>query len=194
LIGAFQASYPEVRVNIFITERFVDHVAEGIDVAFRIGTLRDSSLVARKILSYRQQLLATPEYLKKGKSPEKPQDLLQHPLLGFSQQRSEISWTFNHVSGKETETLVFSPQFATNDFSGLAAAMLAGAGIGLLPPTVRPELVREGRLVEVMPEWRFRTLDLSLVHLGLRHIPRPVRVFKEFAAQMVPALFPSLPR
>jgi DNA-binding transcriptional LysR family regulator len=194
LIGAFQASYPEVRVNIFITERFVDHVAEGIDVAFRIGTLRDSSLVARKILSYRQQLLATPEYLEKGKPPEKPQDLLQHRLLGFSQQRSEISWTFNHVNGKDTETLMFSPHFATNDFSGLAAAMLAGAGIGLLPPIVRPELVREGRLVEVMPEWRFRTLDLSLVHLGLRHIPRPVRVFKEFAAQMVPALFPSLPR
>ena len=58
---------------------------------------------------------------------------------------------------------------------------------------VQPELLREGRLVEVIPKWRFRTFDLSVVHLGNRHIPRPVRVFKEFAAQMAPTLFPGLP-
>jgi hypothetical protein len=58
---------------------------------------------------------------------------------------------------------------------------------------VRPELMRDGRLVEAMPAWRFRAFDLSLVHLGNRHIPRPVRVFKEFAAQMAHTLFPVLP-
>jgi DNA-binding transcriptional LysR family regulator len=62
-----------------------------------------------------------------------------------------------------------------------------------MAPLVQPELLRKGRLVEVMPKWRFRTLDLSVVHLGSRHIPRAVRVFKEFAAQMAPKLFPALP-
>jgi DNA-binding transcriptional LysR family regulator len=82
--------------------------------------------------------------------------------------------------------LTFRPYLSMNDYTGLAAALLAGAGIGELPPVGQPELVREGRLVEVMPKWRFRTFDLSLVHLGNRHIPRPVRVFREFAAQMAP--------
>jgi DNA-binding transcriptional LysR family regulator len=80
-----------------------------------------------------------------------------------------------------------------NDYAGLAAALLAGAGIGELPPVVQPQLVRDGRLIEIMPKWRFRTLDLSVVHPGNRHIPRPVRVFKEFAAQMAPTFFPKLP-
>jgi DNA-binding transcriptional LysR family regulator len=80
-----------------------------------------------------------------------------------------------------------------NDYAGLASALLEGVGIGDLPPLVQPELIRDGRLVEIMPMWRFRTFDLSMVHPANRHVSRPVRVFKEFAAQMAPTLFPSLP-
>ena len=77
--------------------------------------------------------------------------------------------------------------------AGLTPALLAGEGIGDLPPIVQPELVRDGRLVEVMPKWHFPTFDLSLVYLSNRLVPRPVRVFKEFAVQMAPTLFPTLP-
>jgi len=70
LISAFQASYPNVRVQALVTERHVDHIADGVDLAFRVGALRDSSLVARKILTFRHQLVATPEYLKKYKPPK----------------------------------------------------------------------------------------------------------------------------
>jgi DNA-binding transcriptional LysR family regulator len=80
-----------------------------------------------------------------------------------------------------------------NDFSGLTPALLAGEGIGELPPIVQPELMRAGRLVEVMPDWRFPTFDLSLVHLSNRLVPKPLRVFSEFAVQMAPTLFPDLP-
>ncbi len=69
LVSAFQASYPDVRVQIFVTERFVDHIAEGIDLGFRVGMLKDSTLVARRILTYRHQLLASPAYLEKCKPP-----------------------------------------------------------------------------------------------------------------------------
>jgi DNA-binding transcriptional LysR family regulator len=194
LVGAFQAAYPNVRVHIFVTDRFVDHIAEGIDLVFRLGALKDSSLVARKVLTYRHQLVASPAYLEKCKPPKIPQDLLDHRLLAFSYWKPDNNWTFAHVNGKDTETLTFQPTLAMNDFAGLATALLKGGGIGDLPPLVHPELLRKGRLVEVMPKWRFRTFDLSVVHLGNRHIPRPVRVFKEFAAQMAPTLFPSLPK
>ncbi len=193
LVGAFQASYPDVRVQIFVTDRFVDPIAEGVDLVFRLGALKDSSLVARKILTYRHQLVASPAYLKTRTPPATPQDLLGHRLLAFSHWRPENSWRFAHTNGKDKETLRFLPYLSMNDYTGLASALLAGAGIGDLPPLVQPELLRHGRLIEVMPAWRFRTFDLSVVHLGNRHIPRPVRMFKEFAAQMAPQLFPRLP-
>jgi DNA-binding transcriptional LysR family regulator len=81
LVIAFQTSYPDVRVQIFVTDRHIDHIAEGIDLAFRLGRLSDSSLIARKILTYRRQLVASPEYFKSRKAPESPQDLLDHRLL-----------------------------------------------------------------------------------------------------------------
>jgi DNA-binding transcriptional LysR family regulator len=193
VISAFQASYPNVRVQALITERHIDHIADGVDLAFRVGVLRDSSLVARRILTFRHQLVASPEYLKKCNPPKTPQDLLSHPMITFSYWKPEYSFTLVHINGKDKETITFVPYLSMNDFSGLTPALLAGEGIGDLPPLVHPELMREGRLVEVMPNWRFPTCDLSLAHLGNRLVPRPVRVFKEFAAQMVPTLFPNLP-
>ena len=193
LVGAFQDSYPNVRVSIFVTERFVDHIAEGIDLAFRRVLLADSTLIARRILTYRHQLAASPSYLKKHKPPRTPHDLLDHRLLAFSYWKPANSWSFVHANGRDKETLTFDPHLSMNDFVGLAHALEAGAGIGELPPIVQPQLMRSGRLVEVMPKWRFETLNLSMVHLGNRHIPRPVRMFKEFAAQMAPKLFSQLP-
>jgi DNA-binding transcriptional LysR family regulator len=193
LVGAFQASHPDVRVQILVTERMVDFIAEGVDLVFRVGALKDSSLVARKILTYRHQLLASPAYLERCGSPKTPPELLDHRLLAFSRWRPESRWIFGHVNGRDRETVNFEPYLSMNDYAGLAAALLAGAGIGELPPIAQPQLLRDGLLIEIMPKWRFRTLDLSVVHLGNRHIPRPVRVFKEFAAQMAPVLFPTLP-
>jgi DNA-binding transcriptional LysR family regulator len=193
LLCAFRTSYPNVRVQALITERHVDHIADGVDLAFRVGVLKDASLVARRILTYRHRLVASPEYLKRAGSPRKPSDLLGHTMITFSYWKPETSFTFVNVRGKEKETVTFVPYLSMNDFAGLTPALLAGEGIGDLPPIVQPELVREGRLVEVMLDWRFPTFDLSLVHLSNRLVPRPVRVFKEFAVQMAPKIFPDLP-
>jgi DNA-binding transcriptional LysR family regulator len=192
-VTAFQASYPNVRVQILVTNRFVDHIAEGMDLVIRLGALKDSSLVARRILTYRHQLVASPAYLDSCKPPQNPQDLREHRLLAFWYWKPESRWTFVHKNGKDKETLTFQPYLAINDFAGLAPALLAGGGIGELPPVVQPDLVRNGRLIEVMLDWHFRTFDLSLVHLGNRHISKPCRLFKEFAIQMAPTLFPGLP-
>jgi len=192
LIGAFQASYPAVRVQVFITDRIVDQIAEGVDIAFRVGALKDSTLVARRLLTYRHQVVASPAYLKTCKLPKTPRDLLKHPLLAFF-WRPIYSWEFTHADGKRKETISFEPHIGMNDYAGLATALLAGAGIGELPPIVQPELMRKGLLEEVMPSWHLALYDLSLVHLGNRYLPRHVRVFKEFAAQLTPKLFPKLP-
>jgi DNA-binding transcriptional LysR family regulator len=194
LVNEFQTEYPNVRVQILVTDRFVDHIAEGVDVVFRLGPLKDSSLVSRTILTYRHQLVASPSYLARCSPPQSPRDLLQHRLLAFARWQPENHWHFVHVNGGGTETVTFQPHLAMNDYTGLAAALVAGAGIGDLPPVVQPGLIGEGRIMEVMPDWRFRTFNLSLVHLGNRHVPRPVRAFTEFAAHMAVRLFPGLPK
>ena len=193
LISAFQASYPKVRVQVFVTDRWVDHIVEGIDLVFRFGALKDSSLVARRILTYRHQLVASPAYLDKHTRPKTPKDLLDHRLLAFCTEHQTHSWTLIHVNGKDRENLTFQPYLAMNDYNGLAHALLAGVGIGELPPLVSPELLRERRLVELMPKWHFRTFNLSLVHLGNRYLEWPVHLFRDFAARMAPKLFRALP-
>ena len=191
LVTAFQASYPDVHVHVLVTDRFVDHIAEGIDLVFRVGPLEDSTLVARKMLRYRHQLVASPDYLKNAKAPKEPKDLLNHRLLAFSFWNPQNSWTF--FKGERKKTITFHPYLAMNDYAGLATALVSGAGIGELPPIVAPALLKNGKLVEAMPGWRYRTVDVSVVHLSNRHVPRPVRLFKEFATQIAPTLFDQLP-
>ncbi|MFO1091601.1 MAG: LysR substrate-binding domain-containing protein [Hyphomicrobiales bacterium] len=191
ILIAFQASYPRVRVHVLVTDRFVDHIAEGVDLAFRVGALKDSALVARTILTYRRRLLASPGYLLGRKGPTRPAELTDENLLAFSSSTGEHSWTF--CKGEASETIRFQPHLAMNDYAGLATALASGSGIGDLPPIVRPDFFQSGKLVEVMPDWTFRAETLSMVHLGNRHIPRPVRLFKDFASQAAPSMFPALP-
>lgn len=193
LIGAFQSDHPDVRVQVLITDRVLDNVADGMDLLFRVHSAKDSSLVVKKVLSYRHQLLASPAYIRKHPSPESPQDLLSHRLLAFSHWRPDNTWEFARADGREKRSLTFAPYFSMNDYVGLATALLEGYGIGELPPVVLPHLVREGQLVEIMPEWRMRRFDLTVAHLGNRHLSRVVRVFKEFALKTVPTIFPVLP-
>jgi DNA-binding transcriptional LysR family regulator len=193
LVCAFQASYPDVRIDVFITDQIIDQFVEGVDLAFRVGLRIDPSMVAQRLLLYRHQLVASPAYLKSVRPPQTPRDLLDHRLLAFSFRAPVRRWNFVHENKRDRETLTFTPNLAMNDFAGLAAALITGAGIGDLPPLVQPELMRSGRLVEVMPKWRLRNFDLSLVHVKDRHIPRPMQLFKELAAKMVPKMFPKLP-
>jgi DNA-binding transcriptional LysR family regulator len=191
IINAFQASYPGVRVHLLVTDRYVDHIVEGVDLSFRVGKLKDSILIARTILTYRRRLVASPDYLAQHGPVEKPTDILNHRLLAFSSLTGEHSWTFR--KGEESKTVRFEPALAMNDYAGLAESLASGSGICDLPPIVRPDLIQSGKLVEVMPDWHLQVEPLSMVHLGNRHIPRPIRLFKEFASQMAARIFPDLP-
>lgn len=193
VIAAFQLANPDVCVQVLITERVIDPVVDDIDLGFTVGPLKDSALIARRVLTFRHQLVASPEYLACHASPEHPRDLLGHRLLAFANGARDDHWHFAHANGTDEEEVTFRPRLSANDYTGLAAALIAGAGIGELPPMVQPGLLDDGRLLEVMPDWRFRPVDLAVVHPGGPYVPRTVRVFKEFAMRMAPLLFPTLP-
>jgi DNA-binding transcriptional LysR family regulator len=194
LICDFQAAFPQISIQVSITERVLDLITDGIDLTFRVShELGDSSVVARRILTYRHQLVASPAYLEQFGSPKKPDDLLTHRLLAFSFWKPENTWNLFHTNGKEIRTLQFRPHLSINEYVGLATALVRGRGIGELPPIVQPELIRSGKLVEIMSRWRFHNFHLSILHLSNRYIAKPVRLFKEFATERIPSLFPNLP-
>ena len=124
---------------------------------------------------------------------ETPRDLLDHPLLAYAFPGLENSWTFTEVGGHGKETLRFRPHLSMSDYAGLISLMLADGGIGDLPPVVQPDLLRDGRLVEVLPRWTLPVFDLALVHPVAWEMSGPMRAFMDFAARTVPTLFPDLP-
>ncbi len=193
LVASFRHAFPDLRVKVFISGRITDDMAEGVDLEVKIGPRRETTLVTQKILTYRHQLVASPAYLRAATPVETPRDLLDHPLLAFAFPGLENSWTFTETGGHGKETLRFRPHLSMSDYAGLTSLMLAESGIGDLPPLVRPDLLRDGRLVEVLPGWTLPVFDLSLVHPVTRELSRPMRAFKDFAACTVPSLFPDLP-
>lgn len=191
ILSAFQSTYPLVAVQVMVTQRFVDHIAEGVDLALRVGELKDSALVAKPLLRYRRQLVASPKYLERHDPPAHPRDLSGHRVLAFGSTVAAHRWSFSR--GGETELVEVEPVLAMNDYAGLAQALADGNGIGDLPPIVRPDLLSSASLIELMPEWRLQTETLSMVRLGNRHVPKALRAFIDFASARARQMFVDLP-
>jgi len=191
LLAAFQSAYPLVAAQVLVTERFVDHIAEGVDLALRVGELEDSALIAKPLLKYRRQLVASPAYLARHDPIVHPQDLTGHRVLAFGTSVAEHRWSL--LRGDEKVIVDVKPMLAMNDYAGLAQALADGSGVGDLPPIVRPHLLASGKLVELLPEWRLKTETLSLVRLGSRHVPKALRVFIDFAITRARQMFADLP-
>lgn len=191
LLSAFQSTYPLVSARVMVTQRYVEHIAEGVDLALRVGELKDSALVATPLLKYRRQLVASPDYLARHDPLVHPQDLPGHRVLAFGTSVAGHRWSF--ARGDEIAIVEVKPVLAMNDYAGLARALADGTGIGDLPPIVRPDLMSSGKLIELLPDWRLKTETLSLVRLGNRHVPKALRVFIDFATTRAQQMFADLP-
>ena len=135
--------------------------------------------------------MASPAYLKEHDVPRRPKDLVQHRLLAFAFGTPQNTWSFSRIADGQKDSIDFEPHLSINDYSEMASLLASGAGIGELPPMAQPELLRDGRLVEVMTQWRCEPVDVSIVHFGTRYVSRDVRIFKEMAAEVVPAILPK---
>jgi DNA-binding transcriptional LysR family regulator len=191
-ISAFRAKYPQVRVQVLITDRDVDPLSDGVDLMIRAGLIKDCTMISRRILTYRRCLVASPGYLKSHNPLRVPQDLSSHPMITFADSKGETMWTMMRKEDHAKTAVTFTPHLCMNDFAGLIPALLAGEGVGDLPPFVRADLLRDGRLVEVLPAWQFAQSILSIVHAGHRLLPRAVRLFKEHIGAFAAKLYPEL--
>jgi DNA-binding transcriptional LysR family regulator len=151
LLPAFLARHPQIRIDARFSDRLVDVVSEGFDVAIRVGVLRDSSLTSRRIASYRNLLVAAPSYIAIHGKPKIPADLAKHACLGFSGHADWPDWRMMK-DGKRTTVRPVGPLIVDNSEVVLMAA-IEGAGIAFTPDWLAGPEIRAGKLVEVLPGW-----------------------------------------
>lgn len=174
------AEHPELDLQVSTTDRLVDVVREGFDAVVRVGALRDSELVVTRLGEMTMMNCASPGYVRARGRPKSPADLDGHVVIHyaatFGADAPEIEWVADgRVRSRRMRCIV-----TVNSADAFRAACLAGLGIAQLPRLGAERLVREGRLVELMPRFRAPPLPVSLLHPHGRGVPRRVRVLLDW--------------
>lgn len=178
IINRMRQNYPQVNIDLVLMNRYVDLVAEGVDVAIRTGNLKDSTLIAKNVGIARWVTFASPDYLRKAPPLNSPQELRHHCCLQFTPLGKE-SWTLSGESGSLVVPM-FS-QVMVNDVRVVRSLALANEGVALLPIYLCREECKNGTLVRVLPEWHAKADPIHIVYPRQRFIAPKLRVFVDLA-------------
>jgi len=183
IITDFMQRYPEVRVSLAATDRIVDLIDEGFDVAirFRAIPLEDSNLVARALGESRSHLVASPAFLDKHGRPARPADLSHLPSVGKSRHDTAYSWHLSNADG-QTAVIAYQPLLDSDDWLVIKHAVLTGLAIASIPEELCPELATGG-LEIVLPDWSLPSTNLYIVYTSRRGLIPAVRSFIDFVAE-----------
>lgn len=161
-LPAFMARYPDVSIDLHLSDYAVDLVGQGFDVALRIGALADSSLRARRLCAVRRPLVGSPAYFERHGRPAHPRDLEAHRAIVYSHLATPDLWHFRHPLEGEATVKVSGP-FVTNNGDVVVPALLAGIGVALQPEFLVWRELRDGRLEEALPGWSAPPIALHIV-------------------------------
>ena len=178
ILPEFLASYPDIKLQLSLTDTVVDMVQEGFDVAIRIAELSDSSLVARRLGVDRRIVVAAPSYVEKHGLPKLPEDLSEHNCLILSTAQALSDWEFSQ--GGETRKIHVDGPFKANSGVAVHAATLAGIGIAQLASYVAVPDLKAGRLISCLDEFVTTQRPIYAVYPHRRHLSPKVRVFVNF--------------
>lgn len=181
ILPDFLTRYPRITLDVRLSDRKVDLVAEGVDVALRIGSLESSRLRARRLFSVRVPLVASPDYVARHGAPDHPRVLDRYPALLFTQVKAPGTWLFRHpVEGDFSVNVEGALHLDNGDVA--VPALLAGLGMGLIPEFLVWKHLRDGRLVEMLPEWAIPLGGLHIVTPPGALRPARIRVLIDFLA------------
>lgn len=189
LVARFVQRYPGIHVEVVLTGRTVDLVAEGFDIALRAGKLRDSSLVARKLVDASAALVASPAYLARRGTPHALGDLARHDCVLFRPVSGKNTWTVTGPDGPVS--IDVTGPTGGDDFVFVRQLALADAGIALLPSLTTAADLAAKRLVPILPEYVARQGGFYLVYPSAQHLPKRVAAFRDFVMDNVQLLFRS---
>ena len=180
LVPAFLAAHPAVRLELVLNDRVVDLLAEGFDLAVRIGRLADSSLIARRLATTGFVCAAAPAYLARAGTPREPGDLAQHNCLRYSYRPQPEGWSFSR-DGEEI-TVRVGGNLDANNGDALRAAARAGLGIVYLPDFIAAADIAGGALVRLLAGWETPQLPIHAVFPPQRHPSAKLRAYVDFLA------------
>jgi DNA-binding transcriptional LysR family regulator len=183
-INDFLARYPDLNVEFELTDRHVDLVEEGIDVAIQWREqMEDPSLIARKLCVNRRIICATPEYIQRNGMPRTPEELLNHNCLTLYEVSTFNDWEFEDPE-KGHRVLHVDGNFRANTADALYEAVLSGAGLARLSTWLVAPDIRAGRLVPVLPEYPHEKSAFYVLYSHRRHLSRKIRTFVDFLVEV----------
>ena len=174
-LSRFSNVHPQIRIELLVTNLFLNLVAENIDVAIRVGDLRDSSLVATRIGASVRYIVAAPGYLKGREPLSEPADLKQHDCVLLNAKNNEGDWDL--VSGKRQVRIRVSGPMSSRDQKSVSTFVHRGHGIGLIPATHCNQALASGRLTRLLPAWTSPKVPVFVVYPSRKFIPLRLSVF-----------------
>ncbi len=184
LIPEFLEKYPEVDIQMFLEDRHIDFIDEQIDLAIRITNAPPLGLKGRRLLNIEHVIVATPEYLEKFGRPVQPKDLNDHQCIYLGEQPSDSKWQFQ--KDKKTTSVKVKGRYSANHTGIRLDATLRNMGIASLPHFVASPELKTGRLIQLLPEWHFKTYysgEAWLLYPPTRYLPVKIEVFVQYLSE-----------
>lgn len=179
-VSGFMRAYPRVRVDLHITNAFLDLIGENIDVAIRYGDLHDSSLVARPIGTSVRYVVATPGFLEGRKLPQVPADLAGFECVMINARNNQAEWLL--ARGRRSERVHVTGPLSSRDFNSVSAFVYRGHGVGFLPTAYCDEKLASGELVRLLPDWASPEFPVHAVYPTRRFMPQRLQAFLDALA------------
>jgi DNA-binding transcriptional LysR family regulator len=180
-VSAFAALHPGLAIDLRTSDRVADMLKEGIDVALRMGWLRDSSLRATRLGDFEQYVVASPAYLKRSPPITRPDDLAGQEWIALTLLPSPLTWKFSSARG-QARTVRVAGRVRTDSVSALRGLLQSGCGISVMDQFTCADALAAGKLVRVLPQWKLPRGGIHAVYPPGRHIPAKTRAFVEFYA------------
>ncbi|WP_024609279.1 LysR family transcriptional regulator [Pseudoalteromonas sp. TAB23] len=179
LLVDFQKQYPNLKLDLRLTDQYVDIVEQGIDIALRIGVLKNSTLIAKKIAPIHLAVFASPDYLKRHGTPQTLLDLQSHNYLRYS--HSEPTKRLFGVNELKSE-LKLESNFVANNGDLLLNTAIAGGGIAMQPTFIAGEALAQGKVVRILNDYEPDQMGLYMVYANRQFLPSKVRAFVDFTS------------
>lgn len=186
MIADYMTQHPRVQVHLVCTDRVVDLVEEGFDLAIRAGRLADSSLIARPLGTLRWVLVAAPEYCNQHGMPRTPQDVERHAGITFGSGPTPNLWTL-HAGDKKASVRV-TPRLTVNEVDIMRDAARAGIGVAMLPDYACAADVQSGALRRLLPSWHSTEVPVQAVYPTARHLSPKVAAFIALLSARLPTM------
>ncbi len=183
LISKFVKKYPNITIEMELSDEKPDLLTKGFDLALRAGKLENSSMIGKKICELKSVICTSKSYLKNNSTPSSPKDLTSHNCLVFSLSSSSDKWTFS--KGRKNETIYINGSIKANNSDSLRELALLGNGIVRLPTFIAGADIRKGKLIQLLDKYEMPSVDLHALFPHKDYLPLKVRTFVDFLSKEI---------